>query len=197
MQGVVARETTSSNRFSTSSKRRTRISAALTGPYYGLISEYKCDDADTVFVSLGSAAENIEAAVDQPARPRESERRLDPHQRLPSVPEAAVARRSPGKRTSSSSSGPTSRWRATTRSARDVRTALKQGAAGCGRDSEDYARADADDHRRQSTVSARATSAPSTPLVVRVRHRTRARKDGKRASDGATFMVLASIIRTK
>src|SRR6201997_3608415 len=36
----------------------------LTGRYYGLISQYKCDDTDTVFVSLGSAAENIEAAVD-------------------------------------------------------------------------------------------------------------------------------------
>ena len=36
----------------------------LTGRYYGIISQYKCDDTDTVFVSLGSAAENIEAAVD-------------------------------------------------------------------------------------------------------------------------------------
>ncbi len=36
----------------------------LTGRYYGLISKYKSDDADTVFVSLGSAGENIEAAVD-------------------------------------------------------------------------------------------------------------------------------------
>ena len=38
--------------------------AELTGRRYGLISKYKTDDADTVFVSLGSAAENIEAAVD-------------------------------------------------------------------------------------------------------------------------------------
>ena len=38
--------------------------AELTGRYYGLVTEYKTDDADTVFVSLGSAAENIEAAVD-------------------------------------------------------------------------------------------------------------------------------------
>ncbi|HUV70621.1 MAG TPA: 2-oxoacid:acceptor oxidoreductase family protein [Terracidiphilus sp.] len=36
----------------------------LTGRKYGLINEYKTEDADTVFVSLGSAAENIEAAVD-------------------------------------------------------------------------------------------------------------------------------------
>ncbi len=38
--------------------------AELTGRRYGLISEYKTDDTDTVFISLGSAAENIEAAVD-------------------------------------------------------------------------------------------------------------------------------------
>ena len=38
--------------------------AELTGRRYGLITEYKTADADTVFVSLGSAAENIEAAVD-------------------------------------------------------------------------------------------------------------------------------------
>jgi pyruvate-ferredoxin/flavodoxin oxidoreductase len=36
----------------------------LTGRFYGLISEYKTADADTVFVSLGCAAENIEAACD-------------------------------------------------------------------------------------------------------------------------------------
>ncbi|MFC1481183.1 2-oxoacid:acceptor oxidoreductase family protein [Candidatus Neomarinimicrobiota bacterium] len=36
----------------------------LTGRNYGLISQYNCDDADTVMVSVGSSAENIEAASD-------------------------------------------------------------------------------------------------------------------------------------
>ncbi len=36
----------------------------LTGRHYGFISEYKTEDADTVFVSLGCAADNIEAACD-------------------------------------------------------------------------------------------------------------------------------------
>ncbi|KAA6461204.1 oxidoreductase [Acidobacteria bacterium AB60] len=36
----------------------------LTGRYYGLVTKYKTEDADTVFISLGSAAENIEAGVD-------------------------------------------------------------------------------------------------------------------------------------
>src|SRR3954466_978947 len=36
----------------------------LTGRHYGFLTQYKCDDADTIFVSLGCAAENIEEAVD-------------------------------------------------------------------------------------------------------------------------------------
>ncbi len=36
----------------------------LTGRRYGFLSEYRTTDADTVFVSLGCAAENIEAACD-------------------------------------------------------------------------------------------------------------------------------------
>ncbi|MHC4427275.1 MAG: 2-oxoacid:acceptor oxidoreductase family protein, partial [Planctomycetota bacterium] len=36
----------------------------LTGRHYGLVTKYRTDDADLVYVSLGSAAENIEAAVD-------------------------------------------------------------------------------------------------------------------------------------
>ncbi len=38
--------------------------AQLTGRRYGLLSEYRTADADTVFISLGCAAENIEAACD-------------------------------------------------------------------------------------------------------------------------------------
>src|SRR6516162_5062904 len=36
----------------------------FTGRHYHFLSEYKTEDADTVFVSLGCAAENIEAACD-------------------------------------------------------------------------------------------------------------------------------------
>jgi pyruvate-ferredoxin/flavodoxin oxidoreductase len=38
--------------------------AHFTGRQYGLVTRFKTDDADTVFVSLGCAAENIEAACD-------------------------------------------------------------------------------------------------------------------------------------
>ena len=36
----------------------------LTGRFYGLVTEYRTEDADTVFVSLGCAADNIEEACD-------------------------------------------------------------------------------------------------------------------------------------
>lgn len=36
----------------------------LTGRHYGLVTEYRTEDADTVFISLGCAADNIEAACD-------------------------------------------------------------------------------------------------------------------------------------
>ncbi|MFK5922965.1 MAG: 2-oxoacid:acceptor oxidoreductase family protein [Verrucomicrobiota bacterium] len=36
----------------------------LTGRYYGPITKYKTDDAETVFVSIGCAAENLEEACD-------------------------------------------------------------------------------------------------------------------------------------
>jgi len=64
MQGVAARR----NNFTEPILRFLEESyadfAKLTGRDYGLITQYKTADADTVFVSLGSAAENIEAAVD-------------------------------------------------------------------------------------------------------------------------------------
>src|SRR5499426_2370596 len=64
MQGVVARRDNFVEPILDFFEAAYRDFAALTGRYYGLVSQYMCDDADTVFVSLGSAAENIEAAVD-------------------------------------------------------------------------------------------------------------------------------------
>ena len=64
MQGIAARRNNFSEPIAQFLKRPTRISESSTGRYYGMLSAYKADDADTVFVSLGSAAENIEAAVD-------------------------------------------------------------------------------------------------------------------------------------
>ncbi len=64
MQGVVARRNNFVEQILPFLEEAHREFGKLTGRYYGLLTEYKTEDADTVFVSLGSAAENIEAAVD-------------------------------------------------------------------------------------------------------------------------------------
>jgi pyruvate-ferredoxin/flavodoxin oxidoreductase len=64
MQGVVARRNNFAEPILKFLEQAYDDFAQLTGRRYGLISKYKTDDTDTVFVSLGSAAENIEAAVD-------------------------------------------------------------------------------------------------------------------------------------
>jgi pyruvate-ferredoxin/flavodoxin oxidoreductase len=64
MQGVVARRNNFAEPILGFLEEAYKDFAGLTGRKYGLISEYKTADAETVFVSLGSAAENIEAAVD-------------------------------------------------------------------------------------------------------------------------------------
>ncbi len=64
MNGVVARRNNFTEPILAMLEESYEKFGELTGRKYGLISEYKCDDTDTVFVSLGSAAENIEAAVD-------------------------------------------------------------------------------------------------------------------------------------
>ncbi len=64
MQGVVARRNNFTEPILHFFEEAYADFAKLTGRAYGLVSQFKTDDADTVFVSLGSAAENIEAAVD-------------------------------------------------------------------------------------------------------------------------------------
>jgi pyruvate-ferredoxin/flavodoxin oxidoreductase len=64
MNGVVARRNNFAEPILTFLEAAYKDFAELTGRSYGLISEYETGDAGTVFVSLGSAAENIEAAVD-------------------------------------------------------------------------------------------------------------------------------------
>ena len=64
MQGVVARRNNFAEPILKFLEDAYEDFAQLTGRRYGLVTEYKTEDAETVFVSLGSAAENIEAAVD-------------------------------------------------------------------------------------------------------------------------------------
>ncbi|MEN8114295.1 MAG: 2-oxoacid:acceptor oxidoreductase family protein, partial [Actinomycetota bacterium] len=64
MNGVIARRNNFSEHVLGFLEEAYEEFGRLTGRSYGLISKYRTDDADVVFVSLGSAAENVEAAVD-------------------------------------------------------------------------------------------------------------------------------------
>ncbi len=69
----------------------------LTGRHYGLLSRHQVADAETVFVSLGSAAENIEAAVDYLRARGEKAGSIHANVLRP-VPEAAYVQALAGKR---------------------------------------------------------------------------------------------------
>ncbi|WP_320668093.1 2-oxoacid:acceptor oxidoreductase family protein [Prochlorococcus sp. MIT 1307] len=64
MNGVIARRDNFNEPILKVLKECYEEFAQLTGRKYGLIHEYKTEDADTVFISLGSATDNIEAACD-------------------------------------------------------------------------------------------------------------------------------------
>src|SRR5204862_267743 len=64
MNGVVARRNNFNEHIIPMLEEAYAEFGQLTGRHYGLIHEYKTADADTVFVSLGCAADNIEAACD-------------------------------------------------------------------------------------------------------------------------------------
>ena len=64
MNGVVARRNNFNEPILKFLEQAYEEFGRLTGRHYGLLTQYKCDDADTVFVSLGCAADNVEAACD-------------------------------------------------------------------------------------------------------------------------------------
>ncbi len=70
----------------------------LTGRRYGLVTEYKTEDADTVFVSLGCAAENIEEACDYLRDQRNAKVGSIHINVIRPFPEAAVIRALKGKK---------------------------------------------------------------------------------------------------
>jgi pyruvate-ferredoxin/flavodoxin oxidoreductase len=98
MQGVVARRNNFSEPILEFFEDAYRDFGRLTGRYYGLLTEYRTDDAETVFVSLGSAAENIEAAVDYLRAGRDAKVGSIHINVIRPFPEAAVVKALAGKR---------------------------------------------------------------------------------------------------
>ena len=190
MQGVVARRDNFVEPILDFFEAAYKDFAALTGRYYGLISQYRCDDAETVFVSLGSAAENIEATVDY-LRERENASVGSIHINVfRPFPEAAVVTALAGKKNVIILERTDEPMAGDNPVGRDVRTALNkalQGVNGIPKLTPDQMPRilagiyglGSRDFRPEHTIGAYEYA------IGR-----RARKDGKRASDGASFLVL-------
>ena len=190
MQGVVARRNNFTEPILRFLEEAYKDFGELTGRHYGLVTEYRTEDADTVFVSLGSAAENIEAAVDHLREHRGAKVGSIHLNTFRPFPEAAVIKALAGKkrviileRTDEPMAGDNPMGR-------DIRTALNKALQG----EEGLPRITADqvphlfagiyglgsrDFRPEHTIGAYEFAMG-----------TRVRKDGKRASDGVSFMVL-------
>ncbi len=190
MQGVVARRNNFTEPILEFLEQAYADFGKLTGRYYGLVSQYKTEDAETVFVSLGSAAENIEAAVDY-LREQRGVRVGSLHLNvIRPFPEAAVVQALAGKKNVIILERTDEPMAGDNPMGRDLRTALNKalqheaglpqlafeqmprlfnGVYGLG----------SRDFRPEHTLGAYEFAAGM-----------RARQDGKRADDGASFMVL-------
>ena len=190
MQGVVARRDNFTEPILDFLEAAYKDFGELTGRSYGLVTQYKTDDADTVFVSLGSAAENIEAAVDY-LRERRGVTVGSIHINVfRPFPEAAVVRALAGKKNVIVLERTDEPMAGDNPMGRDIRTALNkalQGEAGLPRITADQMPRlfggvyglGSRDFRPEHTIGAYEFAIGQ-----------RSRKDGKRASDDVSFMVL-------
>src|SRR5436309_313150 len=190
MQGVVARRNNFVEPILEFFEDAYREFGKLTGRDYGLVSQYKTDDADTVFVSLGSAAENVEAAVDY-MREQWGVKvgSIHPNVFRP-FPEAAIVKALAGKKNVIILERTDEPLAGDNPMGRDIRTALHKAL----QHEEGLPRVTADqmphlfagvyglgsrDFRPEHTLGAYEFAVGK-----------RARKDGKRAADGVSFFVL-------
>ncbi|HVZ65981.1 MAG TPA: 2-oxoacid:acceptor oxidoreductase family protein [Lacunisphaera sp.] len=167
--------------------------ARFTGRSYGFLSEYKTADADTVFVSLGCAAENIEAACDYLREQRNAKVGSIHVNVLRPFPEAAVVAALRGKknviileRTDEGMAGDNPL-------ARDIRVALgkaneaaRSGGALPALRPEETPRL----FRGAYGIGSRDFRPEHTLGAYEFATGAGARKDGRRAADGETYFVL-------
>ncbi|PYQ98648.1 MAG: oxidoreductase, partial [Acidobacteria bacterium] len=155
----------------------------------------KTDDADTVFVSLGSAAENIEAAVDY-LREHQTARVGSIHLNvIRPFPEAAVINALAGKKNVIIVERTDEPMAGDNPMGRDIRTALNKALQTQGHPASDGLPAiTIDQMPRLFSGIYGLGSRDFRPEHVLGAYEyvagTRTRKDGKRAADGTTFFVL-------
>lgn len=190
MQGVVARRDNFVEPILDFFEAAYKDFAELTGRYYGLVTEYKCDDADTVFVSLGSAAENIEAAVDY-LRQRENAKVGSIHINVyRPFPDAAIVKALAGKKNVIILERTDEPMAGDNPMGRDIRTALQKALQG----TEGIPKISAAEMPRliggTYGLGSRDFRPEHTIGAYEFAIGRRARKDGKKASDGVSFIVL-------
>jgi pyruvate-ferredoxin/flavodoxin oxidoreductase len=195
MQGVIARRNNFAEPILQFLEDAYKDFGDLTGRYYGLISQYKTGDTDTVFVSLGSAAENIEAAVDYLRQTRGIAVGSIHVNVIRPFPEAAIVAALKGKknviileRTDEALSGDNPLGR-------DIRTALSKAIHYAGKPAAEGLPAITLDELPKiysGTYGLGSRDFRPEHIIGAYEFATagRARKDGKRASDGVSFIVL-------
>ncbi len=190
MQGIVARRNNFTEPILQFLEEAYEKFAELTGRRYGLVTEYKTADAETVFVSLGSAAENIEAAVDYLRQTRNASVGSIHINVIRPFPEAAVVNALKGKknviileRTDEAMAGDNPLGR-------DIRTAFSKAVQG----TDGLPKIELAQVPRFLGGSYGLGSRDFRPehIIGAYEYATagRARKDGKTAAEGANFIVL-------
>ncbi len=167
----------------------------LTGRYYGLVTEYKADDAETVFLSLGSAAENCEAAVDHLRATRGAKVGSIHLNVFRPFPEAALVRALAGKKNVIILERTDEPLAGDNPMGRDTRTALNKALKVNGRPVEaGFPEVAPDQMPRLFNGTYGLGSRDFRPEHIigayEYVHEGRARSDGKMADDGESFLVL-------
>jgi len=167
----------------------------LTDRYYGLISPYKTDDAETVFVSLGSAGENIEAAVDYLRAQRGAKVGSIHLNVIRPFPQAAVVKALTGKKSVIVLERTDEPMAGDNPMGRDIRTALNKALQTDSRPAVDGLPAiTAEQMPRLFSGIYGLGSRDFRPEHILGAYEfvtgARARKDGKYAKDGVSFFVL-------
>ncbi len=193
MNGVVARRDCFTEAIPGFLEAAYKEFAELTGREYGFVSKYRTEDADTVFISIGCAAENIEAVCDHLRETRGDKVGSLHVNVIRPFPEEAIIEAIRGKKTIIVLERTDESMAGDNPLARDIR-----GAIGKSRDS------------RQWSGNVPAMEPEEVPRMFRgvygigsrdfrpehiigayeFSQNMTARKDGKKAEDGKTFFTL-------